>query len=131
VHKRYGLDIRDEAVRMHVEDGISMRGVANRLWRRCGCEIGVATVWRIVEEAGRRCKRPSEVARELKPRWSGWLKVDGKVVKIYGEDYTVLFARDGTGDLVDGVLAWGEDKESWKAFCKELKEEVGYVEIST
>ena len=126
IYKRYGLDVRDEAVRMHVEDGMSMRAVASRLRQRCGCEIGVATVWRILEEAGGRCKTPAEVARELKPRWAGWLKVDGKAVKIYGEDYTVLFARDRTGDLVDGVLAWGEDKESWRTFFKGLRDDIGY-----
>jgi hypothetical protein len=125
VRNRYGVDVRDEAVRMHIEDGMSMRAVASRLRQRCRCEMGVATVWRILEEAGRRCKTPAEVARELKPRWSGWLKADGKAVKIYGEDYTVLFARDRTGDLVDGMLAWAEDKECWKAFCEDLKG-VGY-----
>jgi transposase-like protein len=126
VRKRYGLDVRDEVVRMYVEDGVTTRAVARRLRERCTCEMDPSTVWRILEEAGRRCKTPAEVATELKPRWSGWLKLDGKAVKIYGEDYTVLFARDRTGDLVDGVLAWAEDKECWKAFCEDLKDRVGY-----
>ena len=120
------MDVRDEVVRMHIEDQMSMRAVAARLRRRCGSEMGVATVARILEEAGLRCKSPAEVARELKPRWSGWLMVDGKAVKIYGESYSVLLARDRTDDVVDGVLAWGEDKESWKAFFEELRDEVGY-----
>lgn len=126
VRKRYGLDVRDEVVRMYVEDGMTTRAVARRLRQRCTCEMDPSTVWRILEEAGRRCKTPAEVARELKPRWAGWLKLDGKAVKIYGEEYSVLFARDRTGDVVDGVLAWGEDKGSWKAFCEYMRDEVGY-----
>jgi transposase-like protein len=126
VRKRYGLDVRDEVVRMHVEDEMSMRAVAARLRRSCGCELGVATVARILDEAASRCKSPRDVARELKPRWSGWLMVDGKAVHIAGESYTVLLARDLTGDVVHGKLAWGEDKESWRTFFKELRDDIGY-----
>lgn len=126
VRKRYGMDVRDEVVRMHVGDEMSMRSVAARLRRRCGCEMGVATVARMLQEAGSKCKDSVDIARELAPRWSGWLMADAKAVKIEGEDYAVLLAKDRTGDVVDGVLAWGEDKESWRAFFLELRDAIGY-----
>ena len=80
----------------------------------------------MVLELGRRCKDPVAVARELRPEWRGYLLVDGKPTKIRGEAYTYLIAGDCSRDIVDGVLAWGEDRDSLTEFFEQIKDEIGY-----
>jgi transposase-like protein len=85
-------------------------------------------IYRIVNKLGEGCKDSVQIAKELKPRWSGLLGCDGKVIKIRGEDWVLLTAVDlGTQDIVDSSLARSEDYISADLFLRRLRDSVGYV----
>ncbi len=68
-----------------------------------------------------------DVARELHPRWSGFLGLDGKTVRVGGKILVALIAVDlVTQDVVDAVLAEHEDYQTIRAFLIEVKDETGY-----
>jgi transposase-like protein len=84
-------------------------------------------IYRIVDKLGEQCKDPAQVAKELHPEWSGRLGLDGKAVKIRGEEYAFLTAVDlGTQDIVDYELARSEDYITLHLFLSRVKEKIGY-----
>lgn len=84
-------------------------------------------VYRWIDKLGERCKSTVDVARELHPRWSGFLGLDSKVVKVGGEERILLVAVDlGTQDLVHSSLVEHEDYEMLSTFLLDLRQEIGY-----
>lgn len=84
-------------------------------------------IYRIVDRVGQNCKNSVEVAQELHPKWSGFLGLDGKTVRVKGEKLVLLLAVDlGTQDIVDARLAQHEDYYSIRRFIMEIKKEIGY-----
>lgn len=105
-----------------MEDGASYRKISKRLKEKLGVKTGRTTVCKMVHEAGERCKTPQETAEDLMPMWEGWLLVDGKVIKIAGEDYVALIGMDSSRDLVHLELVWAEDKASVKRFYEDIRD---------
>ena len=84
-------------------------------------------IYRIVDRLGQNCKNGVEVAQELHPKWSGFLGLDGKTVRVGGEKLVLLLAVDlGTQDIVDARLAQHEDYYSIRPFVREIEEKIGY-----
>jgi transposase-like protein len=54
----------------------------------------------MVQEVACRCKTAWEMSRELRPRWSGYLVVDEKMVSVAGHQQWFYGAFDLTGDVV-------------------------------
>ncbi|HIC91807.1 MAG TPA: hypothetical protein EYP21_07070 [Syntrophaceae bacterium] len=78
-------------------------------------------------EYGKNSKGPLNVALELKPMWLGLLGVDGKEVKIKGEDFTILIAQDiFTFDPVYFSLVEGENVEESKRFFLIIRDVLKY-----
>ncbi|MFQ6072446.1 MAG: transposase [Methanosarcinales archaeon] len=69
-----------------------------------------------------RTKNLFEIYNELKPKWSGYLGFDGKVIKIHGHRYILLVAVDlVTLDLVFFKIVKHESKIAIKSFLETIK----------
>lgn len=80
-----------------------------------------------VERYGKNAKSPSEVAQELQPSWFGILGIDGKELKIKGQDFTLLIAQDlFTFDPVFFTLVEGENVEAGRRFFLVLRDVIKY-----
>lgn len=100
-----------------VEDYTSYRHVSDRI----GVSPTAILDW--VNAYGENAKSPIEIAKELKPHWSGILGVDGKPVKIASGDAVVLIAVDmGTYDPFFFNLVDAEDEENAQKFFLIIKE---------
>lgn len=90
--------------------------------------LGHMQIYRIINKLGEGCKDSVQIAKELRPKWSGFLGCDGKAIKIHGEEWVLLTAVDlGTQDIVDSSLAKGEDYIAVDLFLKKLRDEIGYA----
>lgn len=106
-----------------------MRVISKRLRESSKSTLHTSTVWRYLKEACLNCKNTIEVGRELKPRWSGYLHVDGKGIKIKGKklfELTLFVGEDKCGDIVHVGVMEGENKEDLRRFFRELKEDIKY-----
>jgi transposase-like protein len=103
------------------------RGSYRRTAKSIGYRLSHMQVFRIVEKLGKGCKDAVQVARELHPRWSGILGLDGKTIWVLGVKKVLANAVDlGTQDPVDSALVMSEDYPSLCTFLKEVREEIGY-----
>ena len=119
--RRYSQDLIRAAVRRYLEDSTSLRPVA----RDFG--ISARTLLNWVAQYGRQAKTPLEVASELRPKWSGLLGVDGKELRIRGQELTVLIAQDvGTFDPVLFGLAESENRKEANRFFLTIKKVLHY-----
>ena len=102
--ERYDADVVREAVELYYDTRGSYRRVMKALMRR-GVKVSHVQVYRWIDELGAKCKSTVDVARELRPRWSGFLGLDSKVVMVGGGEMLLLVAVDlGTQDLVHSSL---------------------------
>jgi hypothetical protein len=80
-----------------------------------------------VKSSSKNFKTTIDIARELKPVWSGYLTVDGKIIKYQGKKGCMYIGVDNCGDIVHISAGDGfENKSSWNIFFKELKGEIDY-----
>jgi transposase-like protein len=73
-----------EAVRLYVQGLSSYRVLASMLEQRLGRSVSRATLNGWVSELGGQAKTPLEVSMELRPRWGGFIGIDGKVIFVRG-----------------------------------------------
>ena len=94
------------SIKRYIEDNTTLRSVSNNI----GISHQGLLNW--VMEYGKNSKTPLDVALELKPKWSGLLGIDGKVIKIKGKELILLIAQDiFTFDPVFFSLVEGENVE--------------------
>lgn len=111
----------EEAIKRYIEDHTSLRNIARRM------DISPTTVLSWVSQVGQRCKDSVEIASELKPCWSGVVGIDGKPIKVNGEEMVALLAIDfKTKDLVHIDLVNTEDEEGMEKFLKVLRDSLKY-----
>jgi hypothetical protein len=80
--------------------------------------------WRSSE---RGAKDATQLAKELRPKWSGILGFDGKTIWVLGVKKVLANAVDlGTQNTVDSALVMSEDYPSLCTFLNEVKDEIGY-----
>lgn len=80
------------------------------------------TVWSWVQELGAHCKGFAQVARELRPKWSGYLLADGRTVHIRGVKHALCLTADaGTQDIPNAGLFSHEDYRAWKEIFMKAK----------
>lgn len=109
------------AIKRYMEDNTTLRSVSN------GIGISHQGLLNWVIEYGGNAKSPLEVALELKPKWSGLLGVDGKVLKINGTEFTLLVAQDIlTFDPVFFSLVEGENAVESKRFFLIIRDVIRY-----
>lgn len=119
---RYEPSIVYHAADLYFDTEGSFRGVARQF------RVRPYTVFEWIDELGKNCKSFVEVARELQPRWGGWLLADGKAVFIKGVEHALLLAADHTTqDIPVALLAKSENFEDWKRLFLLLRDEIGYI----
>lgn len=85
------------------------------------------TLFKIVNSLGANCKSTIEVAKELKPNWSGYLFIDEKSIWIKGTEWFLLLAVDlSTQDIVHWDLVPVEDELNVAWFLIATKFAIGY-----
>jgi len=89
--------------------------------------IGPCRLFEIVNALGANCKSTVEVAKELKPQWSGYLFVDEKSIWIKGVEWFILLAVDlDTQDIVHWDLVPIESTHYITHFFMVLIFSIGY-----
>ena len=67
------------------------------------------------------------MAKELGPVWSGYLTVDGKIIKYRGKKGCMYIGVDGSGDIAHVSAGDSfENKSGWTMFFKDLEQEINY-----
>ena len=80
-----------------------------------------------VNTFGQLAKSPIQIAHDLDPQWSGLLGIDGKPIKISGEEACILIATDlGTTDPFFFQLVDAEDEQNVRTFFLIIKEVFHY-----
>ncbi|MGH2578918.1 MAG: hypothetical protein ACRDG9_14395, partial [Actinomycetota bacterium] len=118
----------EEAVRLYVQGLPSYRVLSVLLEQRLGRPVGRITLNRWVDGLGARAKTPLQVSAELRrPRWSGFLGVDGKAIYVRGEEAALLVGVDqGTHDVVHALVAEFEGEEAFERLVHEAITGTGY-----
>lgn len=119
--KRHSKALITSAIKRYVEDNTTLRPVSNSI----GISPKGLLNW--LMEYGSNAKSPLEVARELKPKWSGLLGVDGKAFKIHGQEFTILVAQDvQTFDPVFFSVVERENVENAERFFLIIRDVLRY-----
>lgn len=80
-----------------------------------------------MDELGGRAKTPLEVSAELRPRWGGFLGVDGKALWVAGEEYVLMIGVDHpTQDLVHALVVPAETGEVFARLVTDAVARAGY-----
>lgn len=86
-----------------------------------------ATAYHRIIALGFNCKSPMEASMELKPRWSGYLVVDGDSMVVGKHRESLLLGVDAESqDIPHAILAENEDGLNWMRFLLVVKHPVGY-----
>lgn len=117
----YAKDLTDHLAKQYFEGKSSYRDMA----REFEINRNVINGW--VKKYLTNCKTSIEIAKELKPQWTGYLTADGKVIRFRGSKGCLYIGVDNCGDIVHILVADSfENKTYWSQFFKELKIEIKY-----
>lgn len=85
------------------------------------------TVFDELNKLGENCKSFEQIAHELKPKWSGYLLVDGKTIYIKKDKGALLLTADAkTQDIPCAGLFETEEAGNYKALFKTLRDDIHY-----
>ena len=113
--------ISTEGARLYFDYEASYRAVGRDL------KINPMTAYRKVIALGFNCKSPMEVSLELKPRWSGYLIVDGDSIRVGSHRESLLAGVDAySQDIPHAILAENEDGMNFTHLLLVLKSPIGY-----
>ena len=111
-----------QAVELYFDSKGSYRDVARKLG------IHRSTAYRLISAVSKNCKTPCEVNAELKPRWSGYLIVDGDAIDVgTGRKMFLLGVDSHSQDILHTLLVNSEDGHNWTRFFSELRYSLGYT----
>jgi len=89
-------------------------------------QIAPITAWNKTIPFGFNCKSPLEVSLELKPKWSGFLLLDGDAINVLGKEESLLLGVDVYAqDIPVGLLVRQELKITLGPYFKRLKNTTG------
>jgi len=113
--------ISKEGTRLYFDSGASYRSVGRKL------NVEAKTIYRKIITLGFNCKSPMETSLELKPKWSGYLIVDGDSIRIGSHRESLLLGIDAaTQDIPHAILAANEDGQNFTHLLLVLKSSVNY-----
>lgn len=117
----YAKSLIDQLVKEYFETKPSYRDLARKH------EIDKKRINQWVKNYASSCKNSIELARELKPNWTGYLTADGKLIRYRGRKGCLYIGVDNCGDIVHVLSGDGqENKTSWNKFFQELEEDIKY-----
>lgn len=112
----YSPEFKHKIIKQYFEGKSSYRDLA----RQYGINKNRINEW-ILEKVSN-FKNPHQIAKELKPRWSGCLIADGKHIKARGKKGCWYIGVDLTGDIPNSKYgSEGENKFDWFIYFKQLK----------
>lgn len=110
-----------KACELYYDSEASYRAVSRQL------DIAPYRLFEIINTLGANCKSTIEVAKGLKPSWSGYLFIDEKRIWIKGVKWFLLIAVDlKSQDIVHWDLVPTEDEVSVAWFLVIIKMVIGY-----
>lgn len=99
----------------------SYRNVAKTL------HVSRNAVFNELNKLGENCKSFKQIAHELKPKWSGYLLIDGKTIYIKKTKGALLLTADAkTQDIPCAGLFESEEAEHYKELLKTLRDDLCY-----
>lgn len=115
------FSLKIKACELYYDAEASYRAVSRRLG------IAAYRLFEIINALGANCKSTLDVARELKPQWSGYLFIDEKSIWIKGVEWFLLIAVDlTTQDIVHWNLVPREDETNVAWFMIVIKMAIEY-----
>ena len=118
-HINFGFKVK--ACELYYDAEASYRAVGRQL------NIKPEKLFEIINELGANCKSTINVAKELKPQWSGYLLIDEKSIWIKGVEWYVLTAVDlKTQDIVHWDLVPSENETNIAWFMLVIKYLIQY-----
>ena len=124
--KKYTHGFKMELARMHVEERLSYRVIVKRVKERLGKAVSAKLACEMVNEIARMTKSSLEMRREYEPRWSGYLTMDDKWIRIKGDRVLSLVAVDGQGDPLHSEVEGEQTQEVFDNFLLYLRDRLGY-----
>ncbi|MDQ3766414.1 MAG: transposase [Actinomycetota bacterium] len=116
-----------EAVRLYVQGLSSYRVLASMLEQRLGRSVSRFTLNSWVSELGGQAKSPLEASIELRPRWGGFLGIDGKVIFVRGARRCLLIGVDHpTQDIVHALVVEVETADELVRLATEARLDGGH-----
>jgi len=111
-----------QAAELYYDSKASYRDVARKLG------IHRSTAYRLIAGVSNNCKGPEQVNAELKPRWSGYLIVDGDAIDVgSGKKLLLLGVDSHSQDILYARLVNREDGASWTRFIGDIQHILGYT----
>jgi transposase-like protein len=124
--KKYSLGFKLELARMHVEERLSYRVIAKRVKERLGKKLSPTLACRMVNEIARMTKSSLEIKRDFEPKWTGYITLDDKWVRVKGERMLSLVAVDGSGDPLHSEVHREQTQEVYDQFLMYLRDRLEY-----
>lgn len=119
--KTHNQSIVYKAAELYFDSEASYRAVGRQL------KVRPYKVFQWIDYPGSNCKSFVEVARELNPKWSGYLLADGKSIFINKDEYVLLLTVDAeTQDIPYARLLKSEDYENWHPVFISVRDDLGY-----
>ena len=120
-HIGYELGLILRAAHLYFDREASYRAVGREL------HVRPYRIFQWIDALGENAKSFVEVAKELKPSWDGYLLLDGKVIFVQGEHYSLLLSADAaTQDVPIASFAPSERAQHWEPMLECLRDEIGY-----
>jgi len=117
----YDRQLTAQGTALYFDSEASYRGVGRALG------INSNTAWNRIIDLGFNCKSPMEASLELKPKWSGFLLVDGDSMVVGKHRESLLLGVDAESqDIPHAILAENEDGLNWMRFLLGIKYPIGY-----
>ena len=115
------FSLKVKACELYYDAESSYRAVSRQLG------IGPYRLFNIIDTLGANCKSTLDVAKELNPKWSGYLFIDEKSIWIKGDKWFLLIAVDlTTQDIVHWDLVPREDEINVAWFLIVIKRVIRY-----
>lgn len=125
--RRFSDEVVVESARLYVQGLSSYRTLSRLVSAQVGRDVSRVTLNGWVDELGGRALTPVEMSAVLSPAWSGWLGVDGKTIKVRGEQRCLLVAVDqGTQDVVHALVVASETEAAFEQIVREAVTIAGY-----
>lgn len=116
----YQADVRERAAILYVEVGASYRAVVRELRRHGVNRVDAKKIWQWVQALAHQCSDAFTLSQKLKPRWTGWLQVDGDRLPGIRERSIVIALDVGTRDIPCGFVG-PESFASYRKLFEQLK----------